>query len=118
MLTFALLATLEWLHQRINASIHQFITVVTEESFMRTTLDIDDDLLAAAKELARRQGGTTGQVVSRLLRHSLAGVDAVAARTLPRRGSRRVAGFEPFAAKSGVVATNEQVDALRDAEGV
>jgi hypothetical protein len=86
---------------------------------MRTTLDIDDDLLAAAKELARRQGGTTGQVVSRLLRHSLTGVDAAAAaRTAPRRTSRRVASFEPFPAKPGVVATNEQVNALRDAEGV
>jgi Arc/MetJ family transcription regulator len=98
--------------------VHQYVTGIPEESFMRTTLDIDDDLLAAAKELARRQGGATGQVVSRLLRHSLTGVDAVAARTAPRRGSRRVAGFEPFAAKPGVVATNEQVDALRDAEGV
>ena len=37
---------------------------------MRTTLDIDDDLLAAAKELARRQGSSTGQVVSRLMRRS------------------------------------------------
>ena len=31
---------------------------------MRTTLDIDDDLLAAAKELARRENVTAGQVVS------------------------------------------------------
>jgi hypothetical protein len=85
---------------------------------MRTTLDIDDDLLAAAKELARRQGGSTGQVVSRLLRHSLTGMDAAAARTTARKALRRVAGFEPFAAKPGVVTTNEQVNALRDAEGV
>jgi hypothetical protein len=85
---------------------------------VRTTLDIDDDLLAAAKELARRQGGTTGQVVSRLLRHSLTGVDTAAAHTTPRKATRRVAGFEPFPAKPGVVATNEQVNALRDAEGV
>jgi len=35
---------------------------------VRTTLDIDDDLLAAAKELARREGRTAGEVVSRLLR--------------------------------------------------
>ncbi len=30
---------------------------------MRTTLDIDDDLLHATKELARREGLTAGQVV-------------------------------------------------------
>ena len=85
---------------------------------MRTTLDIDDDLLAAAKELARRQGGTTGQVVSRLLRHSLTGGAAEAVRKGAGKPRRRVAGFDPFPAKPGVVATNEQVNTLRDAEGI
>lgn len=83
---------------------------------MRTTIDIDDDLLAATKELARKEGSTAGQVVSRLLRHSLTGR---AAASRPQRTRRTaVAGFEPFAAKPGVVTTNAQVDALRDAEGV
>jgi hypothetical protein len=45
-------------------------------------------------------------------------VDTAAARTAPRKATRRVAGFEPFPAKPGVVSTNEQVNALRDAEGV
>ena len=40
---------------------------------MRTTLDIDEDVLAAAKELARRQRLSTGRVVSRLLRQGLTG---------------------------------------------
>jgi hypothetical protein len=83
---------------------------------MRTTLDIDDDLLAAAKEMARSEGATAGQVVSRLLRDSLTGAAAVSRRQRAR--SATVAGFEPFAARRGVVTTNEQVDALRDAEGV
>lgn len=82
---------------------------------MRTTLDIDADLVAAAKELARREGSTAGAVVSRLLRRALTGLDAPAA---PVRAARSVAGFRPFAARPGVVATNEQVDALREAEGV
>lgn len=85
---------------------------------MRTTLDIDDDLLNAAKELARRQGGTTGQVVSRLLRHSLTGGNVSAARTRACKAPRRVAGFEPFPAQPGLVTTNEQVNLLRDAEGL
>ena len=84
---------------------------------MRTTLNIDNDLLAAAKELARRDGGTTGQVVSLLLRRSLAGGDANAPRTGTRKPPRWVAGFEPFPAKPGVIATNEQVNALRDSAG-
>ena len=40
---------------------------------MRTTLDIEDDVLAAAKELARRQGTSAGEVVSRLPRVALSG---------------------------------------------
>ncbi|MBK1712252.1 ribbon-helix-helix domain-containing protein [Rubrivivax gelatinosus] len=81
---------------------------------MRTTLDIDDDLLAAAKELARREGVSAGQVVSRLMRQSLSGVAEVA---VPA-AARRVAGFRPFGAREGVVATNSQVDTLRDGEAV
>jgi hypothetical protein len=83
---------------------------------MRTTLDIDDDLLAAAKELARREGATAGQVVSRLLRRSLTGGAAAVPST--RKRGKPVAGFVPFPAKPGVVITNELVDALRDAEGI
>ena len=40
---------------------------------MRTTLDIDEDVLAAAKELAKRQNLPAGQVVSQLLRKVLTG---------------------------------------------
>lgn len=35
---------------------------------MRTTLDIEDDVLLAAKELARHGGTTAGRVISQLLR--------------------------------------------------
>jgi Arc/MetJ family transcription regulator len=84
---------------------------------MRTTLDIDDDLLAAVKELARRERSTAGEVISRLVRHSLTGEAAG-----PASGSQfpraAVAGFRPFPARRGIVATDEQVEALRDAEGV
>jgi Arc/MetJ family transcription regulator len=85
---------------------------------MRTTLDIDEDLLAAAKELARREGRTAGAVVSALLRRSLTGQGSSTGRATPTRRGRRVAGFEPFPARPGVVTTNGLVNALRDAEGV
>ena len=48
---------------------------------MRTTLDIDDDVLEAAKELARRCGTTAGRVLSDLAGNSLAPQD----RTLRKR---------------------------------
>ncbi len=79
---------------------------------MRTTLDIDDDVLAAVKELARTRGVSAGTVVSGLLRQALAGPES------PSIGRREgAAGFRPFPA-SGRVVTAQQVDVLRDAEGV
>lgn len=39
---------------------------------MRTTLDLDDDILQAAKELAALEGTTAGKVLSELARRGLA----------------------------------------------
>lgn len=84
---------------------------------MRTTLDIDEDVLAAAKELARRQRLSTGRVVSRLLRQGLTGQGLSVASSDQRNASVPPAtGFRPFPA--GRVVTNDQVNALREAEGV
>lgn len=61
---------------------------------MRTTLEIDEDLLVAAKELAAARGTTAGRVVSDLLRAALAQPSRQRSRNgiplLPRRpaGSR------------------------------
>ena len=38
---------------------------------MRTTLDIEEDVLLAAKEMARQKGMTVGRVLSDLARKSL-----------------------------------------------
>jgi hypothetical protein len=40
-------------------------------SLMRTTLDIDDDVLQAAKELGEMKKKTAGQILSELARHAL-----------------------------------------------
>jgi hypothetical protein len=85
------------------------------EPFMRTTLDIDDDLLAAAKELSRQQGVSAGQVVSALLRQALAGGGEV--RAPAGNPAMSNFGFRPFASR-GAPVTNAAIDALRDAEGV
>ena len=39
---------------------------------MRTTVDIEDDVLQAAKEIANRRGLTAGRVISELMRQALA----------------------------------------------
>ncbi len=38
---------------------------------MRTTLDIDEDVLTAAKQLAKRRNSTAGEVISELVRQAL-----------------------------------------------
>ncbi|CDH45498.1 DUF6364 family protein [Candidatus Contendibacter odensensis] len=79
---------------------------------MRTTLDIDEDVLAAAKELARHQRTSTGRMVSRLLRQGL----PVSSSDQPHSSIPPATGFHPFPA--GRVVTNNAVNALREAEGV
>ena len=44
---------------------------------MRTTLAIDDDVLAVAKELALSQNKTIGEVISNLARSALRPPDAI-----------------------------------------
>ncbi len=80
---------------------------------MRTTLDIDDDVLRAAKELALRERVSAGQVVSRLLRQALTGSRATEA-----ADPVGVAGFRPFSSSTPQLVTNEQVNAIRDQDGL
>jgi hypothetical protein len=76
---------------------------------MRTTLDIGDDVLAAAKERARRERKTAGQVITELARAGLNG----AAAAVRLKEPKAVYGFRPLP-KRGVVVTNELVDKLRE----
>lgn len=85
---------------------------------MRTTLDIDEDVLGAAKELAKRQNLSAGQVVSQLLRRVLTGQEVRYASSPQDNGEPgTVTGFRPFPAGRAVV-TDDTVNRLRDAEGV
>jgi len=79
---------------------------------MRTTLDLDDDVLASAKEIARREKKTAGQVISELVRQALTGnVVVVTAAARSRRAPEH--GFVAFESR-GAVVTNETIDRLRD----
>lgn len=81
---------------------------------MRTTIDIDDDLLAAAREIAQRERVSAGQVVSRLLRAALAGTVTPPHPLQP--GATVTSDFRPFASR-GIPVTNADIDRLRDVEG-
>ena len=45
--------------------------ILTGERIMRTTLNIDEDVLLAAKEIAKQRGVTVGEVMSELVRQAL-----------------------------------------------
>ncbi len=81
---------------------------------MRTTIDIEQDVLSAAKEIARQKHIGVGKVVSELLRQALTGNTGNFTHPLPNTSST---GFEPFPAR-GVLITNEMINGLRDAEGI
>jgi hypothetical protein len=74
---------------------------------MRTTLAIDDDVLAAAKHLAEREQKTIGEVISALARQAL---------TPSGRGSRTERNGIPLLPSKGSSSpvTLELVNQLRD----
>jgi hypothetical protein len=75
---------------------------------MRTTLDIADDVLNAAKERGRRENKSAGQVISELARAALTG----SANAPPSVNEARL-GFRPFPRRGGIV-TNDIIDKLRN----
>ena len=79
---------------------------------MRTTLDIEDDVLQAAKELAQREGRTAGQVLSELARRGLAAPSGGAGKRARTRNG------VPVLPSRGEIVTLEHVNRLRDEEGV
>jgi hypothetical protein len=75
---------------------------------MRTTLDIAAGVLQAARERARSEGKTVGEVISELARAGLG-----SAADSPQSESPGVLfGFRPFPKRGGVI-TNELIDRLR-----
>lgn len=87
---------------------------------MRTTLDIADDVLFAAKEMAKREKKLLGQIISELARRAFAGAsDPGHPPPNTPQVSERLAsyGIHPLPQRGGIV-TNELIDRLRDAEGI
>jgi hypothetical protein len=76
---------------------------------MRTTLDIDSDLLQAAKELAALEKTTTGKVITRLARR---GLSPAAQIVHPVRN-----GIEMIPQRDELI-TLEHVQSILDEEGV
>lgn len=73
---------------------------------MRTTLAIDDDILAAARAIAERDQRSIGQVVSELARRGMQS----------RSRAAKYRGGFPVLPRRGVVVTLDLVNELRDEE--
>ena len=72
---------------------------------MRTTLDIEEDVLLAAKDIARRRRSSVGRVLSELARAGLVRGEAVGERN----------GIPQFPVRPGAgVATLELINRLRE----
>jgi hypothetical protein len=95
---------------------------------MRTTVDLDEDVLVAAKALSRAQRRTLGQVLSEAARRGilqggqgsshpgskeLQDQSAVSANAQLAR-----LGVHPFPYTGGPLATNQLVNQIRDQEGI
>jgi hypothetical protein len=84
---------------------------------MRTTLDIDDDVLFAAKEIAAKERKTTGKILSDFFRRGIQSDSADASGMEPG---------QPFVFKNGIpilpsrgeLVTTEQIQRIMEEEGI
>jgi hypothetical protein len=79
--------------------------ITRQETNMRTTLTIDDDVLAAAKHLAERENKSMGEVISALARQGLSRASA---------GTKAARNGIPLLRQSATPVTPELVNQLRD----
>ena len=80
---------------------------------MRTTLNIDADVLRAAKEIARRERKTAGECVSDLIREALRQRSAEGS----GQSEREIYGFRAIPA-GGAVVSSALVNELREDLGI
>ncbi len=78
---------------------------------MRTTLSLDDDVLYAVQERARREKRTAGQVLSDLARQALTAQQP----RRPEDDATEHHGFQPLP-RRGAAISNALIDRLREDE--
>ncbi len=79
---------------------------------MRTTLDIDEDVLQGAKETAAKRRTTAGKVISEWARHGLFSINGV------YDTKKRVFNNVPLRASRGRIVTLKHVQDIMDEEGI
>lgn len=84
---------------------------------MRTTLDIDDDVLFAAKELAAKERKTAGKILSEIFRRGIHAGDPGSATLQPGQPYPMKNGV-PILPSRGELVTSEQIQRIMDDEGI
>ena len=87
---------------------------------MRTTLDLDDDVLAAAKALAKAGQTTAGRIISDTMRRAIQSglADPVSSPSvLQVQEVQAVHGFKPLTSPGQHIVTADMVRAIRDELG-
>jgi hypothetical protein len=82
---------------------------------MRTTLDIDDDILLAVKELARTERKPAGKVISDLARAALTNAKDIVGPKGPG-GTVLEKGWHVFPSRGGVITTEAVARLLEEAD--
>ena len=85
---------------------------------MRTTLDLDEDILNAAKSLAKAGQTTAGRIISDTMRRAIQMGLADPSQTMPTKSLAMeppaVYGFVPLTSSGQQIITSDMVRAIRD----
>jgi hypothetical protein len=82
---------------------------------MRTTLDIDADILETAKEIARKEKRTAGAVISDLARRGFYGMEQLVAESSETYQTRNGV---PLLPPTGSIVSESTIRKIRDTEGI
>lgn len=85
---------------------------------MRTTLDLDEDILAAAKSLAKAGQTTAGRIISDTMRRAIQMGLADPSQNITTKSlamePQAVYGFVPLTSSGQQIVTSDMVRAIRD----
>ncbi len=82
---------------------------------MIETFDIDKEIVSVIEKLARQKKVSRNEIFSELIREALAARNIN--ESIKTEADKPVGGFRPFPSRGNVV-TNEQIDRIRDQEGI
>jgi hypothetical protein len=81
---------------------------------MRTTLDIDDDILAAARDLAKAEGKTMGEIISDLARRGLTAPSYAVSGMSESAATFQFGDWPTLPGREGLLVTPEMIERIQE----